>query len=306
MTRALKYILPIALAALSYGCRQERVTYSDAEYVMFADSISVNFVQRDAPAFSVPVASTVACPYDRTFGVEIMDGKSNAVEGLHYTLESNSVTIKAGERRADVVVRANYDALDAGDTLNIALKLVMPDAVRWDLYGDETNVKMLKSCPFTVEDFTGWCVVTSMFLYNYPGLNTSIQRLIYTERQNSEENAVILHNFLYDGYDVRLGFKTGNPAEPWVTLDDGQVLSDEQSVFGTMYGDNKILVSDSPYYHSLYNSCGRYLSLYLYVYVEDLGDMVGVVDPYAYNVLEWVSDEEADRLVREEGMEKKY
>ena len=306
MKRFLKYSLLALTVAAPLSCRPQWTTYSDAEYVMFADSVSINYVQQDVPSFTVPVASTVACGYDRTFGVEIIDRRSKAIEGLHYRLASNSVTIKAGERAADVVVYPDFDRFDAGDTLNFVLKLVMPEAVKWDLYGDETDVRMLKSCPLVLEEFTGWCVVTSMFLYNYPGTNTSIQRLIYTERHPTEEHTLILHSFLYDGYDVTLRLRSGDPAAPWVTMDDDQVLSDEQSVFGTMHGDNKILVTDSPYYYSYYNTCGRYLSLYLYVYVEDLGEMVGVVDPYAYNVLEWVSDEEADRLVRENGMEKKY
>ena len=306
MKRFLKYSLLALTLAAPLSCRPQWTTYSDAEYVMFADSVSINYVQQDVPSFTVPVASTVACGYDRTFGVEIIDRRSKAIEGQHYRLASNSVTIKAGERAADVVVYPDFDRFDAGDTLNFVLKLVMPEAVKWDLYGDETDVRMLKSCPLVLEEFTGWCVVTSMFLYNYPGTNTSIQRLIYTERNPTEEHTLILHSFLYDGYDVTLRLRSGDPAAPWVTMDDDQVLSDEQSVFGTMHGDNKILVTDSPYYYSYYNTCGRYLSLYLYVYVEDLGEMVGVVDPYAYNVLEWVSDEEADRLVRENGMEKKY
>ena len=306
MKKFLKYSLLALTVAAPLSCRPQWTTYSDAEYVMFADSVSINYVQQDVPSFTVPVASTVACGYDRTFGVEIIDRRSKAIEGQHYRLASNSVTIKAGERATEVVVYPDFDRFDAGDTLNFVLKLVMPEAVKWDLYGDETDVRMLKSCPLVLEEFTGWCVVTSMFLYNYPGTNTSIQRLIYTERHPTEEHTLILHSFLYDGYDVTLRLRAGDPAAPWVTMDDDQVLSDEQSVFGTMHGDNKILVTDSPYYYSYYNTCGRYLSLYLYVYVEDLGEMVGVVDPYAYNVLEWVSDEEADRLVRENGMEKKY
>jgi hypothetical protein len=34
------------------------------------------------------------------------------------------------------------------------------------------------------------------------------------------------------------------------------------------------------------------------VYVENLGEMIGTVGHY-YNILEWVSDEEAERLQKE-------
>ena len=90
------------LAALATGCKEEYKTYSDAEYVLFADTLATYAVLQDQDYFSVPVSSTVACDYDRTFGVEIIDQGSNAVEGKHYRLLSNTITIKAGSRKADV------------------------------------------------------------------------------------------------------------------------------------------------------------------------------------------------------------
>lgn len=300
-------ILTLALAGLAIAlsaCNETHTYYDDAEYVMFADTASVNMVQQDASVVKVPVASTVACNYDRNFGVEIIDRGSSAIEGRHFTMPSNTVTIKAGERVGYLDVNANYDALEASDTLNVKLRLVAPDAVKWNLYGDCTNVRLVKSCPFNIDDFEGWAVVTSLFLYNYPGDNTSIQRLIYTQKVPGQDNTIRLKNFLYNGYDIDMRLATGNPAEPWITIDDGQVLSDEASVFGMVHGDNKILVTNSPYYNSYYNTCGSYAVVYLYVYVEDMGKPVGYVDPAAYNIIEWVSDEEADRLEREEGLQR--
>jgi hypothetical protein len=81
-------------------------------------------------------------------------------------------------------------------------------------------------------------------------------------------------------------------------MDKDQVLSDEASVFGQILGDNHILGDDSPYYTSYFNSCQRFAVLWLHVYVEDLGTPIGTVGNF-YNVLEWVSDEEAERLKRE-------
>lgn len=296
----------IAAAAVlsAASCKESRPVYSDAEYVIFADSESVNIIQEGSRTFSVPVASTVACDYDRNFGVEILDGKSSAVEGLHYTVASNTVTIKAGERVANMEITANYDEMKALDTLNIALRLLLPEAVRWDLYGDETDVKMVKAGTWKAENFTGWCVVTSRFLYNYPGNNTSIQRLIYTEPVGGSR--VKLHSFLYDGYDVTIDFETEDPAKPFITMAGDQILGDSREIFYTIHGDGRVLVQSSPYYNSYYNALENYALLYLYVHVMDLGDEYGVVDPYSMNSLEWVSNEEADRLVREEGMVKRY
>lgn len=301
----LTYILiagsSILFASAVSSCNETHTYYDDKEYVMFPDTVSINYVQKDASTINIPVASTIATDYDRNFAVEVIDKGSKAIEGKHYTIPSNTVTIKAGERVGNLALNVKYDAM-TGDTLNVRLRLVAPDAVKWDLYGDATNVKLIKTCPFLLEDFEGWAVVTSLFLYNYPGDNTSIQRLIKTTKKAGEENTVTLHSFLYDGYDVDIKFEDGDPAKPWVKLEEDQVLSDEASVFGTIHGDNHILCAGSPYYNSYYNSCDKFAVIYLYVYVEYLGEPIGYVDMGAYNIIEWVSDEEADRLQREEGM----
>ena len=99
------------------GCQERYVTYDDAEYVMFADTLATYPVQQDVEWISIPVVSTVTRDYDRTFGVEIVDKSSNAIENLHYRLESNTITIKAGETRSDVRVHGYYDNIGATDSL---------------------------------------------------------------------------------------------------------------------------------------------------------------------------------------------
>ena len=73
------------------------MTYDDYEYVMFADTLAVYPVQKDVEWFAIPVVSSVVRDYDRVFGVEIIDKGNNAIENLHYSLKSNTVTIKAGK-----------------------------------------------------------------------------------------------------------------------------------------------------------------------------------------------------------------
>ena len=296
-------ILALALTLGFVSCDEEYVTYTDAEYVMFAQEQSENLVLADAEYFTVPVASTVACDYDRTFGVEVVDKGSNAIEGKHYRLLSNSVTIPAGKLAADVKVAGIYDNIEATDSLGFVLKLVMPKQLKWDLYqgSDQTKVVMYKGCPFDRNNFTGWCILTSLLLRDYPGDNTAYQRLIRTEAHPSEENTVILRSCFYDGYDITITFHPENLANPLVTMDKDQVLSDEASVFGQILGDNHILTTHSSYYPSYFNSCQRFVELWNEVYVEDLGEMIGTVGHF-YNILEWISDEEAERLQRENGM----
>lgn len=289
--------------AAMVACDEEYVTYNDAEYVMFAEEQSTNMVLADQEYFTVPVASTVACDYDRTFGVEVVDKGSNAIEGKHYRLLSNSVTIPAGELAADVKVAGLYENIEPTDSLGFVLKLVMPEQLKFDLYegSDQTKVVMYKSCPFDRNNFTGWCILTSMLLRDYPGDNQSYQRLIRTEAHPTEPNTVILRSAFYDGYDMTITFNPENPANPLVTMDKDQVVSDEASVFGQILGDNHILGTHSFYYPSYFNSCQHFVELWMQVYVENLGESVGTVGHF-YNILEWISDEEAERLQRENGM----
>ena len=301
MKLVLKYITLTFLAVLMLnGCKESYVTYSDAEYVMFADTLKVYPVQQDVEYFNVPVVSTVKRNYDRTFAVEIIDKGSNAIENLHYRLKSNTITIKAGQTRADVQVHGYYDNIEDTDSLGFELQLVMNDKLEMGMYGKQTKVVLMKSCPFDINDFTGYCVLTSMFLYNY-SVTGSYQRLVYTEKHPTEENKIICRNWIADGYDVTMTFNAEDPMTPLVTMDKDQVASDEGSFFGTSYGDDKLLVTNSSLYDSVFYPCGRYLYIWTEMYVYNLSTPIGTVGHF-YNIMEWVSDEEAERLKREEGM----
>ena len=301
MKQILKYMtMAFVASVLLNSCHERYVTYSDAEYVMFADSIATYPVQKDVQYFNVPVVSTVVCDYDRTFGVEIIDKNSNAIEKYHYSLASNTITIKAGENRADVLVHGHYDNIEAADSLGFTMSLVMPEQLEMPFAGTQTKVVLMKACPFDINGFTGYCVLTSMFLYDY-SVTGSYQRLVYTEKHPTQENTIICRNWMNDGYDVTMTFHPEDPLRPILTMDAGQVMSDQGSFFGTEYGDGKILVESSEYYDSYFYPCGNYLYLYAYIYLEDMGTPVGLVGHY-YNIMVWISDEEAERLRREEGM----
>ena len=266
MKRLVKYTAIAFLSAIFLaGCHERYVTYSDAEYVMFADTLATYPVQQDVDYIKVPVVSTVTRDYDRTFGVEVIDKGSNAIV----------------------------------DSIGFTLSLIMADQLEMPLYGRQTKVVLMKSCPFDINDYTGYCMLSSMFLYQY-GITGSYQRLIYTEKHPTEENMIICRNWIADGYDITMRFHAEDPMAPVVTMDSDQVMSDEGSFFGQTHGDDKILVESSPYYESYFYPCGRYLYLYTHVYVENLGTPVGTVGHF-YNVMEWISDEEADQL-RKEGL----
>lgn len=279
----------IALTVGLSGCGDmAKTTYNGPDYVMFADTMSLFPVQNSQDYFTVPVASTVACDYDRTFAVEVDEKASNAIEKKHYVIESNTVTIKAGERAADLKIRGIYENIGKTDSLSITLRLVSNDETRWDIYGTKTRVEMMKSCPFDLNVFTGWCKVSSSFYQNY--MNNIDFRLIQTEIDKEEENTIIMHDFFYKGYDLKLKFDPSDPMEPFVEMED-QVLGSTSEAFGTIYGNGKLMVKQPTIYTSYYNVCQTFVLQYITVYVKDV-DTVGTY----INVLEWISDEEAERL----------
>lgn len=294
-------------AACATGCStQERSFSSDgAEYIMFADTIGTYPVIQNE-TFKVPVVSTIACDYDRTFAVEVIDKGSNAIENLHYRLKSNTIVIPAGQLRADVEVEGIYENIGDTDSLGFKLRLVIPSELEMPMAGTdekfdlETNCVLLKVCPFDISAYSGYCMLSSLYLYNY-SLDGSYQRLIWTEPHKTLENTIVCYDWLYDGYDVNLTLEPEDPTYPIVSMEKGQVIGDEWTAFGIIRGDNKIRVESSAAYPSFIYGCQDYITVSYRVYVSSLGGEYGTVGHF-YNIMEWISDEEAERLMREEGM----
>jgi hypothetical protein len=296
MKQIIRYILLVLSVMAAFSACQERyTTYSDAEYVMFADTLKVYPILESAEEFSIPVVSTVVRDYDRTFGVEVIDKTTNAIERKHYTILSNTITIKAGENRADVRVRGHFDNIGDTDSLGFTLQLVMKDELVMPLYGNQTKAVLMKTGPFDIKKFTGYCVLSSMFLRDY-SMTGSYNRLVYTEAHPTLKNTIICRNWLNDGYDVTMTFNDSDPLLPIVTMEENQVASDQGSFFGTAYGQwgDKLYVRSSNLAQSIFYPLGGYL----YIWTEISVDEYGIVGNF-YNVMQWVTDEEAERIKRE-------
>lgn len=87
-------MLTLLMCAITSCGDAERPSYEGPNYILFSDTLTVLVVQNNEEVFDIPVAATEACSYDRTVAVEVIDQKSNAIEGKHYTIESNTITIK--------------------------------------------------------------------------------------------------------------------------------------------------------------------------------------------------------------------
>ena len=308
MKKILNIVLALAVVAGVVSCREQYTTYNDAEYLIFADTLTTNAVLATGEPFKVAISSTVKRDYDRTYAVEIIDKGSNAIEGVHYRLKSNTFTIPAGKVAADIEVYGNYNNIEPTDSLGFTLQLVMPDELKWDLYPEHnrTKVVMFKSCPFDINEWGGteqeprYCLLTSALLYSYPGTNVSYQRLSKCYKHKNKENTIVMDDLFYDGYDVELTFNTENPSEPILTLAADQVIGDELSVLGIEWGDGKLLAQTSPAgtYISSYNACQKFAQLYVRMYIKNYSELVGYIGDF-YNILEWVSKEEAEEIMRE-------
>lgn len=293
MKRLFKNLGVLVFAAVSLmGCGEDMITYKGPDYVMFSDTLQTIAVQDGETYYDIPVSVTAACDYDRTYSVEIVDEESNAIEGVHYNLQSNNVTIKAGELASSVKIRGHFDNFEDTDSIGITLRLTASEDKIWDAYGRDTKVVLVKVCPFDINTFVGYAVLTSTFFADY--MESTEIRLITTEKDPEVENGIIMKDFLYDGYDIKVSFNTKKPLEPILEMNPQVIGSTADAFQGTVWGDNKLRVMSPAGAVSYYNVCQNFVFQYMTFYVEG----VGTVGTYA-NVVEWISKEEYDYLKKQ-------
>ena len=237
-----------------------------------------------------------SCSRYRTVAVEVIDKKSNAIEGKHYTIESNTITIKAGERAANVRIRGNYDAIAATDSQGLTLRLLTQQADQWDLYEKSYEAKVIlqKCCPFDINLFNGYAVLTSTYMQEFmPNVDN---RLIKAIIDPEEENTIIMKDFFYDGYDVKIRFTTNDILNPLIEMDE-QTFASTAEAFGTNYGDGYLHLYQSSSGVSYYSTCEQFIFQYFTLYVPGMAGN-NVVGTFA-SAIEWVSADEAKRLYLE-------
>ena len=292
-------MLALLMCAITSCGDAERPSYDGPNYILFSDTLTVLAVQNNEEVFDIPVAATEACSYDRIVAVEVIDKKSNAIEGKHYTIESNTVTIKAGERAANVRIRGNYDAIAATDSLGLTLRLLTQKADQWDLYDKSYEAKVIlqKCCPFDINLFNGYAVLTSTYMQEFmPNVDN---RLIKAVIDPEEENTVIMKDFFYDGYDVKIRFTTNDILNPLIEMDE-QTFASTAEAFGTNYGDGYLHLYQPSSGVSYYSTCEQFIFQYFTLYVPGMAGN-NVVGTFA-SAIEWVSNDEAKRLYLEGSM----
>lgn len=296
MKKIITKLCAVAALLISVAaCDAEYTTYSGPDYVMFSDTMYVFPVQNSEEYFEIPVAATQTCGYDRTVPVEIVEKATNAIEGRHFTLEQNTVTIKAGERVGMLRMRGFHENIDVYDSLGVTLNLLVDKDSEWGLYGTRAQVELRKACPFDINAFTGYCVVSSTYIMNY--MTNIDMRLIRSEVDPERENTIIMRNYFYDGYDLRIEFETDDILNPLIKMDD-QKFAATAEAFGTIYGDGYIMARNAPEYTSYYSSCEKFIFQYMTLYVPGMAEGSNVVGTFI-NAVEWISDDEAAKLIEQ-------
>lgn len=287
-----------ALIAFS-GCDQDKVLYSGPNYLMFSDTLYTYAVQETNEIFNVPVSATVPADYDRTFGVEVIDKESNAVEGKHYKILSNTVTIKAGELSTNVAVEGIYKNMDISDSLGFALRLIIPETEQWSLYKNEAKVVMQKIRPFDIKNFKGYCKVTSTYLSSdyYP--HKVDLRLVTSDVVKGKDNTIVVHGLYFDSYDMEITFNRKDVLEPLVEMEE-QICGSTGEAFNTVHGDGKLRLNQPTAYTSYFSTNENFVLQYVTMSVNNKdGSYYGTVGTFV-NILEWISEAEAEKL-KEQG-----
>ena len=197
--------------------------------------------------------------------------------------------IKAGEMVGNLRIKGIAENLTVDYDPEIMLHLITGEEHHWDLYNaDTTRVVLRKVCPFDINAFSGYAMITSTFLYNYTG---SYNRLIKTEVDTTEENTIIMRDFYYDGYDVKLRFTNDDPLNPLIEMDD-QPLVTTGEAFGTIYGDGMLHIYQPTNYVSYYSACEKFIYQYITLWVPGMAAGTNTVGTFIH-AIEWISDDEA-------------
>jgi hypothetical protein len=272
-------------------CESERQIYDGPNYIMFSSERHDLGVMDSEEWFEIPITATRTADHDRNVGVEIIAARSSAIYGMHYTIESTTVTIPAGELNAMLRIKGYPDAISVSDNIGITLNLVLEDEAVWEEYGTETEVYLHKCCPLDMNAFTGYAVLTSTWIMQYMNAESL---LVKTHLDDTTPNTIVVESMYYDGYDIRITFLNENRLEPFIEMPEPQVAGSTGEAFGTIYGNGKLMMMQPADSGSYYSPCEGFLLQYVTMYVEE----VGTVGTYA-NILEWISDDEAERIMRE-------
>lgn len=286
----IKHLAIIGMVFALLACNTERTTYNETNFILFSAEEHTLGVIDNEEWFEIPITATRTADYNRNVGVEVIASESSAIEGLHFIVESNTVTIPAGKLTTALRIKGMAENIPIDVQPKIILNLVINEEETWDVYGTRCEVTLQRCCPFDINNFAGYAKITSTWLMQY--MNTD-SRLVETE-VDAATNSLTIKSMFYEGYDIKISLDDSDPLAPRVIVPEEQVLGSTGEAFGTIYGNGKLMMSEPTGYTSYYGTCENFMVLYSMMYVDNVGTVGTFV-----NIFEWISKEEAERIMRE-------
>lgn len=286
----IKHLAIIGMVFALLACNTEQTTYNETNFILFSAEEHTLGVIDNEEWFEIPITATRTADYNRNVGVEVIASESSAIEGLHFIVESNTVTIPAGKLTTALRIKGMAENIPIDVQPKIILNLVINEEETWDVYGTRCEVTLQRCCPFDINNFAGYAKITSTWLMQY--MNTD-SRLVETE-VDAATNILTIKSMFYEGYDIKVSLDDSDPLAPRVNVPKEQVLGSTGEAFGTIYGNGKLMMSEPTGYTSYYGTCENFMVLYSMMYVDNVGTVGTFV-----NIFEWISKEEAERIMRE-------
>ena len=279
------------------GCKSDNVEVAGGSYHFAEQSYSFGVLSNEE-WFEVPVIATLPHSEARNIGIEVVALESSAIEGVHFSLESHTIQLKADKEACTLRIKGNPENFEVGEILSLKLRLAVDESFIDNDTAGECEIILQRCCPFDINRFEGYAVLTSTWCMQYMGADS---RLVHATVEH-DNNIVIIEDMFYDGYDIRVKLDSSDRLNPIATLTDTQILGPTGEAFGTIYGDGKILIAEAKEYEnmdlsgyvSFYSMCEGFMMLYTVMYVDGIGE-IGLFG----NILEWISDDEAERIMRE-------
>lgn len=170
------------------GCESERTQYDGPSYITFSAERHDLGVMDGEEWFEIPITATHAVEHDRNVGVEIIAARSSAVYGMHYTIESTTVTIPAGKLNGMLRIKGYPEAISVSEMLGITLNLVIEEDEVSEEHGTETEIYLHKCCPLDMNAFTGYAVLTSTWTMEFMNAEST---LVKTHLDETDRKSVV-------------------------------------------------------------------------------------------------------------------
>lgn len=288
----IKHFAVIGMALLLLACKSEQPPHESPNYITFTEKTMTIGVVDNEEWFEIPITATHKMSEDCNIGVEVIASESSAVEDLHFVIESHTLKIKAGKQATSLRIKGIADAITPNIPLEVKLRLIVDDENMSNRNSSVISIQLQRCCPFDINNFEGYAVLTSTWSMQY--MNTD-SHLVHTHVDENEEGVIVIEDMFYEDYDIRVRLYDNDRLTPIAMLCGTQVVGSTGEAFGTIYGNGKLMIGSAPTeYISYYSTCENFLLLYSEMFVEEVGT-VG----YFGHILEWISDDEAERIMRE-------